>query len=253
MLTIRLFFLAALSTFACFSARAETIVFAAASTAGALERVAKVFFDRGLGAASVSYASSSTLAKQIVNGAPADVFLSASSAWMDYVSRRGAIDQSTRFDLLGNSLLLVAPRDSRFSARMEAGFPLAKALGRGHLAMGDPDHVPVGIYGKAALEALGMWKSVKGRVARAANARAALALIERGEVAAGIVYRSDIKNRDRVRVVAVLPPESHPPIKYPLAVVAGREKPETTAFINFLKSKDAFDIFAEFGFSVIRH
>jgi molybdate transport system substrate-binding protein len=251
MISIRLLILAIFTMVVCTSARADINVFAAASTAGALERVAKEFSNRGLGVARVSYAASSTLAKQIVNGAPAEIFLSASSAWMDYVSRRGAITPSTRIDLLGNRLLLVAPRNTNFSVRLETGFPLAKALGDSYLAMGDPDHVPVGIYGKAALEALGVWKSVEGRIARAANARAALALVERGEVAAGIVYRSDIKKRNSVRVVATLPLHIHPPIRYSLAIVTSRENPEATAFLNFVKSPAADDIFVEFGFDVI--
>lgn len=251
MISIRLLLLIFFTAAICPTARSDINVFAAASTAGAMERVAKEFSDRGLGVVRVSYAASSTLAKQIVNGAPADIFISASSAWMDYVSRRGAIDLSTRLDLLGNRLLLVAPRNTTFSASMEAGFPLATALGDRYLAMGDPDHVPVGLYGKAALQALGVWKSVEARIARAANARAALVLVERGEVAAGIVYRSDIEKRDSVRIVAVLPLDSHPPIRYSLAIVIGRENPETTAFLDFVKSPDAGDIFVEFGFDVI--
>jgi molybdate transport system substrate-binding protein len=232
-------------------AQAAVNLFAAASTAGAMDRVATAYSDLGLGVVRVSYASSSTLAKQIVNGAPADVFVSASTAWMDYASRLGGIAPATRFDLLGNRLVLVVPTESGLSLRMERGFPLAAALGREYLAMGDPDHVPAGIYGKAALEALGMWRAVAGRVARAADVRAALALVERGEAAAGIVYRSDAKGRRGIRIVATVPQESHPPITYPTALVSGRIRPETRAFLKFMKSERATRIFVEFGFAVI--
>lgn len=230
---------------------AEVTIFATASTAGPVGEIIRLFNAKDSGAAIASFASSSTLAQQIINGAPADIYLSASPQWMNHLAAEKAIESSSRFDLLGNRLVLIAPTDSALTVRIAPSFPLLPALAGGMLAMGDPDHVPAGIYGKAALVGLGVWDSVAGRVAGAQDVRAALALVERGEAAAGIVYATDALLTDRVRIVADFPPASHPPITYPVAVVAGRDRPEVRAFLALLKSPDAAAVFAKYGFIVL--
>ena len=240
------------------TAQAEDVtVFAAASTSAALSDVAERFTSaasnggRDLKVRTV-FAASSTLAKQIAEGAPADLFLSASSAWMDYLAGRGMIEEDSRIDLIGNSLILITPADRALELELELqsgpGFPLAEALGDGWLAIGDPDHVPAGIYAKAALEALHVWRDVAGKTARAANVRAALALVERGEAAAGIVYRSDLEIAPRVRIAAVFPTELHPAITYPLALVAGRRSSAAEAFHHYLQGTEARAVFLAHGF-----
>ena len=198
-----------------------------------------------------SFASSSTLAKQIESGAPADVYLSANKKWMDYLEERKMIDPTTRFDLLSNRIVLVVPADSNIKRiAIAAHFELAKLLGDGHLAMGDPDHVPAGMYGKRALEKLGVWETVKGKVARAKDVRAALALVERGEVPLGEVYATDASISNKVRVVGVFPEDSHPQIVYPVALVAGRDTPVARRFLTFLKGSEARAVFEKYGFKV---
>jgi molybdate transport system substrate-binding protein len=233
------------------SAQAEILVFAAASTASALDQIVIAFSRQGIGVARVSYASSSTLAKQIVNGAPAEVFVSANAGWMDYVNRYGAIEKSSRFDLLSNRLVLITASDRIISARSGIQFPLIETLQDGYLAMGDPDHVPAGMYGKAALESLGFWRSIEDRIARSANARAAVALVERGEAAAGLVYKSDALGRENLQIISTIPPRSHPSVTYPVAIIKGQTGNEALAFVDFLKSDIASRIFSEYGFEVI--
>ena len=169
----------------------EVLVFAAASLQDAFDAVIEEYQAQGGGEVSASYASSSTLARQIEQGAPADVFISANPEWMDYLEERGLLRAGSRTDLLGNGLVLVAPPESETTVEIAPGFDLAGALDGGRLAMGDPDHVPAGIYGRAALESLGVWQAVEPQVARADNVRAALALVARGEAPLGMVYRSD--------------------------------------------------------------
>ena len=229
---------------------AEVTVFAAASTAPAVEEASALFSStHGIRVRAV-FASSSTLARQIVNGAPADLFISANRAWMDHAAEANAIEAVSRMDLLGNRLVLIAPADSTLSLEIAPGFPLAARLGGGFLAMGDPDHVPAGIYGKAALEHLGVWPAVAGSVVRSQDVRAALALVERGEVAAGIAYATDAAITDGVRLVAAFPADSHPPITYPMAIVAGRDRPEVRKLYEFLMSKAVSAIFERHGFAV---
>ena len=163
----------------------EVTIFAAASTTNAVTDLANAFERRGAIGVRPVFAASSTLAKQIAHGAPADLFLSASPAWMDYLDAKDALAPGSRVDLLSNRLVLIAPRDSGLSLTVEPGFPLAEALGGGRLAIGDPAHVPAGIYAKAALLSLGVWDAVGPRAAAAANVRAAMALVERGAAAAG--------------------------------------------------------------------
>jgi len=235
--------------------RAEDVtIFAAASTANAVNEVVERYaatlaepVGNGLAVRPV-FAASSTLAKQIAQGAPADLFLSASVAWMDYLEQRQAIAPASRIDLLGNRLVLISPADSPLTLTIEPGFPLAEALDGSRLAIGDPAHVPAGIYAKAALETLSVWPTVAGKTARAADVRAALVLVDRGEAAAGIVYQSDTAISRRVRVAGVFPQDSHPPITYPLALVAERPSPAVVRFYRFLRGPEARAIFRRHGF-----
>jgi molybdate transport system substrate-binding protein len=233
-------------------ARAEQVtVFAASSTTPALTEAAERYEASPAAEGDtirLVFAASSTLAKQIIEGAPADLFLSANPAWMDYLADRDAIDPSSRHDLLGNRLALVAPKHRPFDLAVEPGFPLAEALDGGRLALGDPAHVPVGIYAKSALEQLGAWPALAARTARAADARAVLALVGRGEVAAGVVYQSDVQFDAGIGLVGLFPLESHPPIVYPLAVVASRGSPAVERLYRFLRSADAQVVFQRHGF-----
>jgi molybdate transport system substrate-binding protein len=229
----------------------ELLVFAAASLKDALD-AALVDYTADSGRAVVaSYASSSTVARQIEQGAPADLFISANPEWMDYLAERGLINADSRADLLGNGLVLVAPKDSGVGVEISPGFDLPGALAGGHLAMGDPDHVPAGTYGKAALESLGVWRAVAPAVVRADNVRAALALVARGEAPLGIVYRSDAMADPNVRVVAVFPPDSHLPIIYPLAVTAESKHPGAAELALFLRSEAAALAFERYGFTML--
>jgi molybdate transport system substrate-binding protein len=198
-----------------------------------------------------SFASSSTLAKQIENGAPADIYISANPKWMDYLGERQMIETDSRVDLLGNRIVLIVPTDSAVrTVPIVPAFDLAGLIGDGRLAMGDPDHVPAGIYGKQALDALGVWSAVEARVARAKDVRAALALVERGEAPFGVVYATDAAISDKVRVVGVFPETSHPSIVYPVAVVAGKRSAAVNRFMDLLRSPDARGVFEKFGFTV---
>ena len=228
---------------------AEITMFAAASATDALGEIAKRYDAGGHGRIVVSFASSSTLAKQIENGAPADLYLSADEVWMDHLASRNLIVPASRIDYLGNTLVLIAPKDSTLALAIAPGFPLAASLGDGRLAMGDPDHVPAGIYGKAALEKLGVWQQVAPKLARAEDVRGALAYVERGEAAAGIVYATDAA-RAQVRVVATFPADAHPPIRYPLALVAGRDTSAARAFYEYLRGPAARAVWEKYGFTV---
>lgn len=231
--------------------RRDLLVFAAASLKTALD-AADAPFQRDSGTRiAVSFAASSALAKQIEAGAPADLFISADRDWMDYLAERGLIRPGTRSDLVGNRLVLIAPRDSTLELTIGPGFPLAAALGAdGRLAMGDPAAVPAGLYGKAALEKLGVWGTVAARVAPAANVRAALALVSRGETPLGIVYRTDAAADPGVRIVAFFPEDSHPPIVYPAAIVATSTNEAAAAYLAYLKSPAARIFFEAQGFTV---
>ncbi len=230
----------------------RVLLFAAASTTAPVERIVSLFQSQGPGAAvAVSFASSSTLAKQIANGAPADIYISANPGWMDFLAAKRAIVPASRFDLLGNRLVLIVPATSILSLRIATDFPFAEKLAGGWLAMGDPDHVPAGIYGKAAFERLGLWRTLAGRVVRTQDVRAVVALVERGEAAAGVAYASDARITNRVRVAAAFPATSHPPITYPAAIVAGRDRLKVWRFFDFFKSPQAAAVFAEYGFTVI--
>ena len=226
----------------------QVTVFAAASTTDAVQAVLTAFRKAHPRTdVRASFAASSTLAKQIARGAPADLYISANVAWMDYLADRGAIDPASRVDLLGNRLVLVASPMSPVSGDLAK---LPEALGERRLAIGDPAHVPAGIYAKQALQALGFWEKVADRAAFAADVRAALALVGRGEAAAGIVYATDARISDRVKRVATLPADSHPPIHYPLARVAGAAGPEVRRLYDFFRSNEAQAIFRDHGFTV---
>ena len=229
---------------------AKITVFAAASTTNAINDIITLFTGEKNGQVAVSFASSSTLAKQINQGAPADVYLSANPKWMDFLEKNHMIEPGTRFDLLGNRLVLIAPLESSMAITIAPGFDLAGLLGQEKLAMGDPDHVPAGIYGKQALTFLGVWSKVVSNVARSKDVRAALMLVERGEAPLGVVYATDAAISKKVKIVGLFPENTHPAITYPVALVAGKATPGTRAFLEFLKTKEAGAIFEKYGFSL---
>jgi len=224
------------------------LIFAAASLHEIVDAASKEYCAQRGCSARVSYAASSTLARQIEAGAPAQVYLSADVAWMDYLDERGLIDRASRVDVARNSLVLIAPADSATTLRIAPNFDLAGALKDDYLAMGDPAHVPAGLYGRAALEHLGVWLAVARRVARAADVRAALALVARGEAGLGVVYGSDAAAEPRVRVVDIFPEDSHPNIVYPAATVRGRVSREASGFVRFLAGARGAALFARYGF-----
>ena len=197
----------------------------------------------------LSFAASSALARQVAAGAPADLFVSADVEWMDDLDQRGLLAPGSRTNLLGNRLVLVAPVDSKVRVALRPGVDLSRALNGGRLAMADPDAVPAGRYGKAALTRLGAWDRVAPSVVRAENVRAALALVERGAAPMGIVYATDAKASAKVRVVGVFPAASHPPIVYPIARLKASRNVEGERFRRFLASRAGKAIFIRYGFS----
>lgn len=225
-------------------------VLAAASLQESLTAAAKAWARRGHPEPVLSFAGSSALARQIEAGAPADLFISADENWMDEVARKGKVRAGTRISLLGNSLVLIKPAASHASVTIKRGFPLAAALGRGRLAIADPDAVPAGRYAKAALISLGVWPSVENKLASGEDVRAALAFVERGDAPFGIVYLTDALASSKVRVVGRFPDASHPRISYPLARLASSVNPGAEGFRRFLISPAAKAIFRRFGFTV---
>lgn len=224
-------------------------VFAAASLKTALDEISARYADAG-GSAVVSLGGSAALARQIQYGAPAQVFISANTAWMDTLESDGLIVAGSRVNLLTNRLVLIAGRDVQTDLAIAQGFDLSEALGGGKLAMALVDAVPAGIYGKSALQSLGVWDAVEPKVAQADNVRAALMLVAMGEADFGIVYATDVAADPRVRVIGTFPPESHPPILYPAAVVAGPTQNQGQAFLDFLRSPAATEIFRREGFGL---
>lgn len=237
-----------------FSAEPESVtIFAAASTTNAINDIGKLFAQKGKGTIVPSYASSSTLAKQIENGAPAEVFISADEPWMNYLEERKLIEPGSRFNLLGNKLVLIAPSGSSVNKVEIAPKPdLVKLLGDGKLATGDPDHVPAGKYAKAALSKLGVWNDIEGRLARAQDVRGALTLVERGETPLGIVYATDAAVTPKVKVVGTFPADTHPKIVYPAALVAGKATAAGKSFLEFLKTPEAKAVFERYGFTALQ-
>jgi molybdate transport system substrate-binding protein len=227
------------------------IVFAAASLKNALDEV-NAAFTKATGIKTVaSYAASSALMKQIENGAPADVFASADLDWVDYGSQKKLIKDDTRVNLLGNRLVLIAPKDSKLDkVTIALGFDLAKLAGDGRIVTGDVRAVPVGRYAKAALEKLGAWAAAEGKFAMTENVRAALTLVARGEAALGIVYATDAKAEPNVKVVGVFPADSHPPIVYPAALTVNA-KPDAAQYLAFLRSPAAKGVFEAHGFTFL--
>ncbi|MGA8006126.1 MAG: molybdate ABC transporter substrate-binding protein [Burkholderiales bacterium] len=226
-------------------AQDRVLVFAAASLRNALDEAAR---DYSGPAPAISYAGSSSLAKQIERGAPASIFISADRDWMNYLEQRGLLEPGTRRDLLGNRLVLIAPRKSTLKLEIGPGMPLERALGGGRLALGDPYHVPAGMYARAALESLGVWNSVKAHVAATENVRIALALVARGEAPLGIVYETDARAEPGVRVLGRFDASLHPPIVYPIALVKGAV-PAARDFEAYLRGPQARAIFSKHGFT----
>jgi molybdate transport system substrate-binding protein len=226
-------------------------VFAAASLTNALQELGDGFTKQTSIPIRFSFAASSALARQIENGAPADVFLSADQEWMDYLQTRNLIRADTRRDVLGNRLVLIAPADSTIKLKIEPRFPLAAALGKGRLATGDPDSVPVGRYAREALTALGVWNDVADRVVRADSVRSALAFVDRAEAPLGIVYETDALIDKRVRVVDVFPADSHKPIVYPIALT-GAAKIEAARFVAYIRGPAGVVAFKAYGFTPLR-
>ena len=226
-------------------------VFAAASLKNALDEVDGLFTKQSGIKVIASYAASSSLMKQIEQGAPADVFLSADVDWMDYGIKHNLIKSDTREDLLGNRLVLIAPKDSKIgSVTMAPGFDLAALAGSGRIATGDVRAVPAGLYAKAALEKLGIWSSVESKIAMAENVRAALVLVARGEAPLGIVYETDAKIDPSVKIIGVFPEDSHPPIIYPVAMT-NDAKPDAAQYLAFLTTPSAKAVFERYGFRVL--
>jgi molybdate transport system substrate-binding protein len=226
-------------------------VFAAASLKESAEKIAADWMAETGNEVRLSFAGSSALAKQIEEGAPADVFVSADLKWMDHLDKAGKIKSDTRVNLLGNRIVLVAPNDSTVTATIAPGFPLASLLGDARLAMANVEAVPAGTYGKAALESLGVWESVKDKVAQAENVRAALLLVSRAEAPLGIVYETDAKVDPGVKILDRFPEASHPAIVYPAALTTDGKNPEAAAFLAYLQGAKAHAIFTAAGFTVL--
>ncbi len=234
------------------AAQDKTItVFAAASMKNALDDINAAFLKVSGIKVVASYAASSALAKQLEQGAPADVFASADLEWMDYSAQKKTIKDDTRVNLLGNRLVLIAPKDSKIDAiAIAQGFGLARLVGDGRIATGEVSSVPVGKYAKSALEKLGIWASVEKKFAMADNVRAALTLVARGEAALGIVYETDAKVEPGVKIVGAFPADSHPAIVYPVAATV-TAKPDATAYLAFLRSGAAKAVFVTYGFTFL--
>jgi molybdate transport system substrate-binding protein len=234
-----------LAAFGCAACAQSLTIFAAASLSNALAEVAATRAPRPV----ISYGASSALARQIENGAPADVFISADLDWMDYVEKKGLLAPGTRKNLLGNRLVLIAPARQPVKLQPAPGFPILKALGKDRIALANPDSVPAGRYAKAAFEKFGVWNQLAGRVAAADNVRAALALVARGETPLGVVYQTDANAEPGVMVAGVFPPGTHPPIVYPVAALK-TAKPGAGAFLELLAGPSARAIFEKHGFTV---
>jgi molybdate transport system substrate-binding protein len=234
------------------SAQQRTVtVFAAASIKNALDYVHAAFTGKTGVKVVASYAASSALIKQIEQGAPADIFVSADSDWMDYGGQQKLIKDGTRINLLGNQLALIAPKESTVGyVEIGQGFDLAGLAGDGRIVTGDVRAVPVGKYAKAALEGLGSWQAAAPKFAMTENVRVALSLVARGEAAIGIVYTTDAKVEPAVRIVGIFPGSSHPAIVYPVAATV-TAKPEAAGYLDYLRSATAKAIFERYGFTFL--
>jgi len=223
------------------------VVFGAASLTNVLQDLGDAFTKETSIPVKFSFAASSTLARQIESGAPADVFFSADLDWMDYLQARNLIQPQSRHDVLGNRLVLIAPVDSSISLKIEPHFPLATALGKNRLATGDPDSVPVGRYARSALTNLGVWNEIADRLIRADSVRAALAFVDRGEAPLGIVYETDALIDKNVRIVDMFPANSHAPIVYPIALTSVAV-PAAAKFVAYIRSSAVDPTFKAYGF-----
>lgn len=233
------------------AAARELTVFAAASLQNALEEAGRLHHGETRHAVRFSFAGSGALARQIEQGAPAAIFLSADEQWMEYLQQRRLLAAGTRKTLLGNRLVLVVPAANPVDVDLKANFGFAALLGAdGRWATGDPASVPVGRYAQEALTRLGVWDFARARLVRAENVRVALAFVERSEAKAGIVYQTDAALSKKVRVAGVFPVDSHAPVAYPVAVIAKNDTPAARAFLRFLESPAARDVFRRHGFSV---
>jgi molybdate transport system substrate-binding protein len=233
-------------------AQEQITVFAAASLKNALDDT-NAAFTKATGIKVVaSYEASSALARQIEQGAPADVFISADLRWMNYVAERKLINPDTRVNLLGNKLVLIAPADSKLDpVTIDQGFDIAKLAGDGRIAVADVKAVPAGLYAKAALEKLGAWTTAEPKLAQAENVRATLAFVARGETPIGIVYETDAKIEPKVKTIGVFPDNSYPPVTYPVAATVTAKKTTIGQYFNFLRTADAKTIFEKYGFSYL--
>ncbi len=234
------------------AARAEAplTVFAAASLTNAMQDIGALWAAAGHPRPVFSFASSSTLAQQIEHGAPADLFLSADEKWMDDLARHGGLAAGTRHDLVGNSLVLVEPAVHLRRVTLAPGLDVSAVLGpAGRLAVGDPAHVPAGLYAKQALQALGLWPALQARLAPADSVRSALRLVELGEAPAGIVYATDVGVSPKLAIAGTFPASSHDPIRYPAAVVKSGDGKGPRAFLAFLGTQPCRDVFTHYGFS----
>ena len=229
----------------------DVVVFAAASLKNALDDVNAQWQKETGKKAAISYGASSALAKQIEQAAPAQMFISADLDWMDYVAQKNLVKPDTRSNLLGNRIVLIAPKDKAQAIDIKPGFDLAKVVGDGRLAMANVDSVPAGKYGKASLEKLGVWDSVSGKLAQAENVRAAPLLVSRGEAPAGIVYQTDAAADPNVKIIGTFPEDTHPPIVYPIALTASSNNPDAAAFLAYVKSAKARPLFEAQGFTVL--
>ena len=227
-------------------------IFAAASMKNAVDDLNAIFSSRNTGIkVTASYAASPALAKQIESGAPADVFASADLEWMDYIEQKKLLKDRTRFNLLGNRLVLIAPKDSKIGdVTIGPSFDLAKLAGDGRIATGDARAVPVGKYAKAALEKLRAWSAAESKFAFAENVRAALVLVVRGEAVLGIVYETDAKVEPGVKIIGRFPENTHPPIVYPVALTANA-KPEAARYLDLLRSATGLVVFERYGFTYL--
>ena len=226
----------------------ELRVLAAASLSNVLDKLCAAWLAKGEPKCVAVYAASSALARQIENGAPGDVFISADEPWMKHVMDKKAARPETQRALATNVLVLIAPSDSKVMLTPGANFPILAALGDGRLSLADPDAVPAGRYAKAALMHYGVWDQVAGRIARAENVRDALAFVARSVAPLGIVYATDAKVEPKVRIVARFPEGSHPPVVYPMAVTASAKSSRAQAFLDFLMSPPSQAVLAEAGF-----
>jgi molybdate transport system substrate-binding protein len=233
------------------AAQESITVFAAASLKNALDDTNAAFTKASGVKVTASYAASSALAKQMAAGAPADVFISADLKWMDYVAGKNLIKPDTRFNLLGNRLVLIAGRDSKLSnVQIGRGFDIAKLADDGRIAVADVKAVPAGLYAKAALEKLGAWAAAEPKLAQAENVRATLAFVARGETPIGIVYETDAKVEPNVKIIGLFPDGSYPPVTYPVAATIS-SKPDTAKYLRFLRSSEAKSVFEKYGFSFL--